>query len=246
VRYSVVIPVLNEQDNVLDVAEELYAVLPAARPAASDRAASDFEIIFVDDGSTDATVERLSTARARFPELRLIRHGSRAGKSAALRTGIQAARSPWIVTMDGDGQNDPRDVAGLLAAAERDPGVALVAGLRTRRDDTVSRRFASRIGNGVRRFLLRDDCPDTACGLKAIRRDVFLELPFFDGLHRFLPALVRARGHGVVMQAVNDRARRTGQSKYTNLGRAAVGFFDLAGVVWLIRRSSHPSTTSEG
>ncbi|ACI99314.1 glycosyltransferase family 2 protein [Rhodospirillum centenum] len=233
-RYSLVIPVLNEQDNVLPLVEELYAVLDPG-----------FELIFVDDGSTDATAERLAAAKERFPGLRLIRHAGRAGKSAALRTGIAAATAPWIVTMDGDGQNDPRDVPRLLAAAEADPAVALVAGLRRKRDDIWRKRVASRIGNGIRRALLRDDCPDTACGLKAIRRDVFLGLPFFDSLHRFFPALVRRHGHAVAMVAVNDRARRAGVSKYTNWGRAVAGLFDLAGVVWLMRRTTLPSAATE-
>lgn len=230
-QYSIVIPVLNEQDNVLPLIEELFAVLGDG-PA--------FEVVFVDDGSTDETAARIETTAGRFPSVHLIRHGRRCGKSAALRTGIGGARAPWIVTMDGDGQNDPRDVPNLRAAAAADPAVALVAGIRRKRDDTIWRRIASRVGNGVRRALLHDDCPDTACGLKLIRRDVFLGLPFFDSLHRFFPALVRRHGHGVAMVLINDRARRTGQSKYTNLGRAAVGLFDLFGVVWLMRRTTLP------
>ena len=235
-RYSVVIPVLNEADNIAPLAEELAEVLGPG---------GDYEVVFVDDGSTDGTAERILAAKARFPHLRLLRHARRAGKSAALRTGIAAAKAPWIVTMDGDGQNDPRDVPRLLEAAAADPRVALVAGLRRRRDDTVWRRLASRIGNGIRRALLRDACPDTACGLKAIRRDVFLALPFFDSLHRFFPALVGYYGHRVAMLPVNDRARRTGTSKYTNLGRAAVGLFDLYGVVWLRRRTTLPGDVTE-
>lgn len=235
-HYSVVIPVLNEQDNVLPLVEELFEVLGNG-PA--------FEVVFVDDGSTDDTAARIIAAKPRFPGLRLVRHARRSGKSAALRSGVGIARGTWVVTMDGDGQNDPRDVPRLLDAAEKDPTVALVAGIRRKRDDTIWRRIASRIGNGVRRSLLHDNCPDTACGLKLIRRDVFLGLPFFDSLHRFFPALVRRHGHGVAMIPVNDRARRTGTSKYTNLGRAVAGIFDLMGVVWILRRTTLPPAATE-
>jgi len=234
VRYTIVIPVLNEQDNVLPLAEELFTVLP-----------DGVEVVFVDDGSTDATPDRITDMLPRFPGLRLIRHGSRSGKSAALRTGVAAASHPWIVTMDGDRQNDPRDIPRMVEAAAADPAVALVAGTRTRRDDTLSKRLASKVGNGIRRSLLRDDCPDTACGLKLIRRDVFLQLPFFDSLHRFFPALVAKLGHRVVNLPVNDRARVAGTSKYTNLGRAMVGLFDLYGVVWLLRRTTVPAAVTE-
>lgn len=234
--YSVVIPVLNEQDNVLPLIEELFEVLGSG-PA--------FEVVFVDDGSTDDTAARVQSAKPRFPALRLLRHARRSGKSAALRSGIAVARGIWIVTMDGDGQNDPRDVPRLLEAAQADPAVALVAGVRRKRDDTIWRRIASRVGNGVRQALLHDDCPDTACGLKLIRRDVFLGLPFFDSLHRFFPALIRRHGHGVAMVLVNDRARRTGQSKYTNIGRAIAGIFDLMGVVWIMRRTTLPPAATE-
>jgi len=239
VRFSIVIPVLNEADNVVPLAEELVEVLgPGEGPAGA------YEVLFVDDGSTDATAERITALKARFPHLRLLRHANRAGKSAALRSGILAARAPWIVTMDGDGQNDPRDVPGLLAAGE-DPAVALVAGLRRRRDDTVWRRLASRIGNGIRRAMLRDACPDTACGLKAMRRDAYLSLPYFDTMHRFFPALMGYRGHKVAMLGVNDRARHAGSSKYTNLGRALVGLPDLFGVIWLRRRTTLPGGVTE-
>lgn len=235
-RYSVVIPAHNEADNVVPLAEELFQVL-ADGPA--------FEVIFVDDGSTDGTAAALAATLGRFQGMRLIRHDRRSGKSAALRAGVAAARGQWIVTMDGDGQNDPRDVPRLLQEADRDPATALVAGIRRRRDDTVWRRLASRVGNGVRQALLHDDCPDTACGLKLIRRDVFAGLPFFDSLHRFFPALVRLHGHKVAMIAVNDRARRAGRSKYTNVGRALAGIFDLMGVAWLMRRTTLPGTTTE-
>jgi dolichol-phosphate mannosyltransferase len=235
-RYSIVIPVLNEQDNILPLVEELVSVLGSL---------GEYEIVFVDDGSTDATAARLGETMARHAHLRLLRHGARSGKSAALRTGAKAAGSPWIVTMDGDGQNDPRDIPRLLEAAWADPAIVLAAGNRRRRDDTIWKRLASRIGNGIRRALLRDECPDTACGLKAIRRDILLELPFFDSMHRFFPALVRQRGHAYVNVPIGDRARRAGQSKYTNWGRAVAGLFDLYGVVWLLRRTTLPAAMTE-
>ena len=235
-RYSVVIPAFNEADNVQALAEELFRVLGGG---------PGFEVIFVDDGSRDGTAERIAALLPR-PGLRLLRHASQAGKSAALRTGTLAARAPWIVTMDADGQNDPADVPALLAAADAMAGCALVAGIRRRRDDTLSKRIASKLGNGIRQALLRDDCPDTACGLKLIRRDVMLALPYFDTMHRFFPALVRRHGHAVAMVKVNDRARRAGASKYTNLGRAIVGAYDLIGVTWLLRRTTLPSSIREG
>lgn len=235
-HYSVVIPVHNEQDNIVPVTEEIARILGPA---------GDFEVIFVDDGSTDATVTRLHQVRSSHGFVRVLRHHSRSGKSAALRTGVMASSATWIVTMDGDGQNDPRDVPRLLAAAAADPAVALVCGIRRRRDDTIWRRLASRIGNGVRQALLHDNCTDTACGLKLIRRDVFLALPFFDSLHRFFPALIGHRGHGVVMLDINDRARSSGTSKYTNMGRAVIGLADLFGVIWLKRRTTLPSGSSE-
>lgn len=235
-HYSVVIPVLNEQDNILPLVEELAEVLGNG-PA--------YEVLFIDDGSTDATVARIGEARLRHPVIRLIRHSAKSGKSAALRTGAAAARGTWIVTMDGDRQNDPRDVPRMLDLVAADSGLALVAGVRRRRDDTIWKRLASRIGNGIRRALLRDACPDTACGLKLIRRDLLLELPFFDSMHRFFPALTQGRGLRYANLPVNDRARTAGTSKYTNLGRAAVGLFDLFGVVWLLRRTTVPSHVTE-
>jgi len=236
VRYSIVIPVYNEQDNVLPLAEEIIQVLGSG-PA--------FEVLFVDDGSSDATAERLAAAKHRLPGIRLLRHTARSGKSAALLTGFKAARADWVVTMDGDRQNDPADVPALLAATMADPAVVLAAGMRRRRIDSTAKRLASRAANRIRRALLHDDCPDTGCGMKLIRRDVFLALPFFDAMHRFLPALVRQRGHAYVNVPINDRARTAGQSKYSNLGRAVAGLFDLAGVVWLRKRTTLPPAVTE-
>ncbi len=236
VSYSVVIPVLNEQDNILPLVEELVAALSAG-PA--------FEVVFVDDGSTDDTPARLCEAKARFPMVRVLRHAAKSGKSAGLRSGARAARGDWVVTMDGDRQNDPADVPRMLELIAADPALALVAGNRRRRQDTVWKKIASRTGNGIRRALLHDACPDTACGLKLIRRDVLLGLPFFNGMHRFFPALVQGHGHRYANLLVNDRLRAAGTSKYTNLGRAFVGLFDLFGVVWLLRRTTLPPAAPE-
>ena len=172
-----------------------------------------------------------------------VREAVRAGKSAALRTGMLAGRALWAATMDGDGQDDPRSVVDMAAAVDLSSvgETGLVAGVRTNRTDGANRKFASRLANNLRRTLLNDDCPDTACGLKLIVRDLFLALPFFDALHRYLPALSRHLGYEIVCVPVVNRARSAGESKYTNLGRAAAGLFDLLGVIWLMRRTHAPS-----
>lgn len=222
---------MNEAENVPLLVDEIFEVLPA-EPA--------FEVILVDDGSTDGTWAVAEAAATRHPNLRLVRHDTRCGQSAALRSGARAARGDWMVTMDGDRQNDPRDIPALMALATGD--VALVGGLRRRRADTLSKRLASRFANWLRRSLLRDDCRDTGCGLKVMRRDVFLGLPYFDALHRFIPALVRLHGHAVAFHEVNDRPRVYGQTKYTNWKRALLGLFDLLGVMWLTRRTTIPGS----
>lgn len=223
-------------------------LLAEIRTILDGTAAEPAEIVFVDDGSTDATAERLAPLLDPARGIRLIRHVRRCGKSAALLTGIRAAESPWIITMDGDRQNDPRDLPRMIAVVEEAlakdsaaPVPALVAGLRAKRRDTLARRFASRFANGLRKTLLGDDCPDTACGLKLMRRDVFLGLPLFDGLHRFFPALVKIHGHRVAFLSVNDRPREAGRSKYGNLSRAVVGLADLLGVMWLRLRTTLPA-----
>ncbi|NQW09179.1 MAG: glycosyltransferase family 2 protein [Alphaproteobacteria bacterium] len=235
---SVVVPVCDEAGAVEALLRELLEV-------AGTHYALD--VVVVDDGSrdgTDALVERLATEDGR---VRLVRHPQRLGKSAALRTGMAAARSLWAASIDGDGENDPADLVAM--ARTIDPRVVgetgLVCGIRRRRTAGIGRLIASRIGNGARRLALRDDCPDTACGLKLIPRALFLSLPFFDSLHRFLPALVRRYGYGITNVSIDDRARLAGRSKYTNLGRAAVGIVDLFGVMWLLRRSSVAPPTSE-
>jgi dolichol-phosphate mannosyltransferase len=236
-RFSIVVAVFNEADNVAPVTAEIIA---AARPL------GDFELIYVDDGSSDPTPERLRVLRARERAIRVLRHDRRCGKTAALITGISAARANWIVTMDGDGQDDAAEIPRLLEAAwsagEPSP---LVAGIRTTRRDRWSRRLATKFANGLRQKLLRDGCPDTACGLKAFRRDVFLRLPGFEGMHRFLPALFQTYGHKLVCVPVNHRPRLAGQSKYTNFGRAAVGVADMLGTIWLRRRTRLPARIVE-
>jgi len=236
-RLSVVIAVYNEAENVAAVLDELTAALTGLQP---------FEVVFVDDGSTDATADRLTALSATRPALRLLRHDRRCGKTAALRTGIAAARAEWIATMDGDGQNDPADIPDMLALGLAAPNASpLVAGIRLRRYDTLSRRLATRFANGLRQAVLADHCPDTGCGLKAFRRDDFLQLPAFEGMHRFLPALFQAYGHPLLCKTVSHRARLQGQSKYTNFGRALVGIGDMLGVVWLRSRTTLPHKVTE-
>ncbi len=231
-RVSVVIAVLNEAESVRAVADEVLAALDSVSP---------FEVVFVDDGSTDGTAEILHALGSTDERVRLVRHDRRCGKSQAVRTGALAARAPWIATLDGDGQNDPNDLPDMLRLAWASQDTApLVAGVRVRRDDPVSRLIATRIANGIRATLLGDHCPDTGCGVKVFGRDDFLLLPCFEGMHRFLPALFQRYGHPLINHPVRHRARLLGTSKYTNWGRALVGVFDLAGVAWLVRRTQAP------
>ena len=236
-RFSIVIAVFNEAENVDAVTVD---VLRAAAPLAP------FELVYVDDGSDDATPERLRALRGANAAIRVLRHERRCGKTAALVTGITAARAPWIVTMDGDGQNSAEDVPRLLQLGwEAGEPAPLVAGIRTRRHDPWSRRVATRFANRFREAVLHDRCPDTGCGLKAFRRDAFLRLPAFEGMHRFLPALFQTYGHPLVCCPVTHRPRLAGRSKYTNFGRAVVGIFDLLGVIWLQRRTHRPQRVAE-
>ncbi|MGP9821769.1 glycosyltransferase family 2 protein [Salinarimonas sp. NSM] len=224
---SVVVPVKNEAGNILSLVAEIEA---ACAPLGA------FEILYVDDGSTDATADELAAAVATRPHLRVIRHGASCGQSAAVRSGIRAARAPLVATIDGDGQNDPAFIPALVAALEAaGPRCGLCAGQRTSRKGRF-KAFQSRIANGVRRRVLADSTRDTGCGLKVVRRDVYLMLPYFDALHRFMPALVAREGYGVVHVDVKDRPRLAGTSKYGMLDRLFVGILDLAGVWWLIRR----------
>jgi len=232
IALTVLIPVYNEAGNILPLAEEVAAAL----------AAIPHEILFVDDGSDDATPAELKALHSMAKSVRVIRHKIRAGKSAALVTGFRAARAPWVQTLDGDRQNDPADVALLwreLHSPAPPAHLGLVAGVRKRRHDGLVKWLSSRIANGVRRALLNDATPDTACGFKLIRREVALQLPYFDGMHRFLPALTKRAGYEVMQFPVEDRPRAAGKSKYGFFGRLGAGLFDLFGVFWLARRSSH-------
>ena len=231
---AIVIPAFNEAGNIGNLVRET---------AASVSRAMLREIVVVDDASDDATSAEVQALLGTIPELRYIRHARRAGQSAAVRSGVRAATAPFIATMAGDGQNDPRDIPklfALLAQMER-LGVVLAGGIRVNRRAESSKRLASKFANWLRDAILDDRCPDTGCGIKVFRRDVFLDLPSFSGMHRYLPALVRAYGHEAAYAPVNDRPRRAGVSKYTNLGRGLIGIYDLIGVRWLIRRTVLPA-----
>jgi len=226
---SVVVPVHNERDNIVPLLTEVVTAL---------RGKTDFEIVYVDDCSKDDSLAVLTSAKAQFPELRVMRHLSQSGQSTALRTGIKAARGAWIATLDGDGQNDPADIPKLLTMrAESPAAIKLFAGWRVDRKDTGSKRWASKFANGIRSRLLRDATPDTGCGIKLFERAAFLDLPYFDHMHRYLPALFQRAGWQVKSVPVNHRPRGSGVSNYNNLNRALVGISDLRGVSWLIRRS---------
>lgn len=229
---SVVIPVCNEQDNVVPLAREIAVAL----------AGRQFEVLFVDDGSTDATLERLRALRVEIPQLRVLRHSRRSGQSYAVASGVRAARAEWVATLDGDGQNDPADIPALVAAqvasqASTAGQVRLVMGNRAaNRRDTWLRRLQSRVANGVRSSLLKDDTADSGCGIKLLHRPTFLELPFFNHMHRFMPALYRRQGGVVLSVPVNHRPRLQGTSKYGLLNRLWVGVVDILGVMWLQSR----------
>lgn len=232
---SVVVPVRNEQDNIAPLITEIRAALDGV---------VEYEIVYVNDGSTDATPQRLAEMRQSCPQLRVIRHAQSCGQSTAVRSGVKAAKGDWIATLDGDGQNDPADIPKLIAALAE--GVDLVGGNRRHaRRDIWIKRISSIIANGVRSRLLNDDTPDTGCGLKLFRREVFLDLPYFDHMHRFLPALVIRRGGRVVSVPAHHRPRERGLSNYGTLDRLMVGIVDLFGVMWLQRRAKRPVVTEE-
>lgn len=226
-RYSIVIPAHNEAENLPPLIDETLAATAVCPPEA---------IIVVDDGSSDGTRSRVADRQIGPVAIRLLSHRTRSGQSAALLTGVQAAATPWIMTMDGDGENDPADMPRILARAAESDAAGLVAGLRRRRRARWSKRAASRLANAVRSRLLGDGCPDTGCGLKLFRRDAFLGLGAFDGMHRFLPALFQMDGHQVVYVEVNDRARRHGHSHYGNFARGLKGMADILRILRLRRR----------
>ncbi len=228
IAVSIVVPVRNEANNIAPLIAEITAALEGRWL---------YEIIYVNDGSTDATAERLLAAMKQRPNLRQIRHEKSAGQSAAVRSGVRAARGAVVATIDGDGQNNPAFLPALISAVESGgERIGLAAGQRIGRKDTGFKKFQSRIANAVRNAILRDGTRDTGCGLKAFRREVFLALPYFDGLHRFLPALVRREGYEIAYVDVIDRPRHSGVSNYGFFDRLWIGIMDLAGVWWLIRR----------
>jgi dolichol-phosphate mannosyltransferase len=237
---SIVVPVHNEADNVRPLIEEIDSAL-------GDSCA--YEVIYVDDGSTDDTLRELTASQAEYPRLRVLRHRRCCGQSTALRTGVREARGSVVATLDGDGQNDPADIPRMLAALrELDGGSAgaMVAGHRKQRKDTGWRRFSSKVANGVRGSLLKDNTPDTGCGLKVFSRELFLSLPYFDHMHRFLPALAQRAGGRVVSVEVGHRPRLRGQSKYGTWHRLWVGLWDLLGVMWLRQRAHVPEVEEVG
>jgi dolichol-phosphate mannosyltransferase len=237
---SVVVPVKNEAENIEPLVREIVNALEGR---------VEYEIVYVDDGSDDATPHELARLSKALPQLRVIRHRRSCGQSTAITSGVMASRHPWIATLDGDGQNDPADIPRLIERALAAPpqqNLRMLAGWRSRRRDPWLRRLASRVANGVRGRLLGDETPDTGCGLKLFHRDTFLRLPYFDHMHRFLPALIQRQGGRVESVPVNHRPRERGRSKYGIHNRLWVGIVDLFGVIWLIRRAKRPEIADGG
>lgn len=228
-QLSVVVPVRNERDNVAPLIAEIDSALKGIQ----------HEIIYVNDGSTDDTFDRLKQLQTQYSQLRVVTHAHSCGQSTAVRTGVKFAKYDWVATLDGDGQNDPADILKLLEALEL--GVELVGGNRRQsRRDTWVKRISSVIANTVRSKMLRDDTPDTGCGLKLFSKSAFLDLPYFDHMHRFLPALIKRRGGQIRSVHVSHRNREFGKSNYGTLDRLLVGIVDLFGVAWLQRRAKQP------
>jgi len=236
VQLSIVVPVRNEAENILPLLAEIHAALENR---------GEFEVVYVDDGSSDATPQRLAEAMQRYPRLRVLAHRASCGQSSALMTGMRAARAEWVATLDGDGQNDPADIPKLLAARDGTTraDLRLISGFRKKRQDSWLKRVASRVANAVRSRLLGDATPDTGCGLKLVARAAYLDLPFFDHMHRFLPALVQRNGGATLSVEVNHRPRTLGASNYGLFDRLWVGIVDLCGVMWLKRRARHPEAS---
>ena len=235
---SVVAPMHNETGNAARLAEEIAAALNGR----------NFEILCVNDASTDETLAELNAAKAELPQLRVLTHRNNSGQSRAIRTGVLAARAPIVCTLDGDGQNPPAHIPMLVDALMRDDAaedLAMVSGRRVGRQDSAAKKFASRLGNGVRKWMLNDDADDTGCGLKAFKREAYLLLPFFDHQHRFIPALFKREGFVVEYRDVTHRARTAGRSKYTNLGRLFASLSDMVGMMWLNSRARQPGGWDE-
>lgn len=240
VYVSVLIPAKNEASNLPPLLQEIRSALVG----------EDYEVIVVDDGSTDNTVAELrALKRDGFHQLRIIRHARSLGQSTSIYHAATVARGHWLATLDGDGQNDPADIPGMLSLVRGSEGLAggikLVAGHRVNRRDTASKRWASRFANGLRSRLLKDATPDTGCGLKVIEREAFLRLPYFDHMHRYIPALIQRHKGRMIVHPVNHRHRVAGVSKYGNIDRALVGILDLMGVWWLIKRTKLDATPEE-
>ena len=234
---AVVVPVHNESENIRPLIEEITAAMDGG---------ADYEIVYVNDGSTDDTAEKLSEMMAEQPRLSVYAHAEACGQSAAIATGVKRARAPFIATLDGDGQNDPADIPALFAKLKEsaDPDLLLVAGWRAKRKDTAWKRFQSKLANAVRSRLLGDNTPDTGCGLKVFSREAFLDMPRFDHMHRYLPALMIRRGGRVQSVEVNHRHRERGVSKYGMWDRLSVAVRDLLGVMWLTARGAKPTVTA--
>lgn len=234
--YSIVVPVYDEGEAAPALAREIAA-------AFGERS---YELIFVNDASKDDTQARLTALKGEIPQLRVLAHRKNSGQSRAIRSGILGAKAPIIVTLDGDGQNDPADAPRLAERLKASPEtLALVGGERVKRQDSNAKRFASKFGNGVRKRLLKDTANDTGCGLKAFRREAFLRLPYFDHIHRYIPALMLREGYEVAFEPVNHRHRESGVSKYTNFGRLKASVSDLLGVMWLQSRARNPQGVDE-
>lgn len=237
---SLVIPALNEAENIEPLVTEIMGIAPRINLA---------EIIYVNDGSTDNTLETLKALRAQYPQIRILSHDKRSGQSAAMMTGARGARGDLIVTLDGDGQNDPSDIPALynlyIKESANNNRVAMVAGQRRKRNDSLGKRVSSRIANKVRAFLLQDGVRDTGCSLKLIRRDVYVRLPYFAHMHRYLPALVKREGFDIALVDVGHRPRTRGVSKYNLWNRLWVGIVDLFGVMWLQARAKMPGHIDE-
>ena len=238
IELSVVVPVFNEAGNAAELAREIARAMDGRA----------YEMIFVDDASRDDTRSELAMARQALPTLRIVGHRRNAGQSQAIRSGVLAARAPLVGTLDGDGQNDPADLPRLMARLTRPDapeGLTMVSGMRLKRQDTDAKKWASQVANGVRQRLLGDGAVDSGCGVKVFRREAFLLLPYFDHMHRYMPALMQREGFGVEYLEVNHRPRGAGRSKYTNLGRLAAAATDLFGVMWLRSRRRDPRGADE-